>query len=131
MDIVLEGRCLAIDEQSLVRVSPQLQYECNQWCLYIDGMSREAAVAYLRRETKRMKSDGVDCQYYGSTSWDEEWISPPVHAEAGEWRKDPCMCARLLMMLHDIREDEATRPMFKRLQAFLRLLDMWRKHSVD
>ena len=83
----------------------ELQAECAGWGISIDGRTRESALAYLDNEVRLMSSDGVDCDF-------KLYVSMIGQSPAGG-----CMCARLLMMLHDVREEDCTRAMFLRLQG--------------
>jgi len=85
------------------------------WFIYTNiwGHTRSEALTFLDYQVETMNSDGVECSFrgMGGYGYDEatgEYYSPPPPG--------PCMCARLLMMLHDIAEEECTGGMFLRLQ---------------
>jgi hypothetical protein len=95
-------RRLWIDETNRIRVSPPLKWEMNLWAINIDGMSRDFAIRFLLEQTALASSDGINCRYVN------------MH-----FPNRSCMCARALMMLHDISEEEVSVEMFKRLLDLL------------
>lgn len=80
---MVEGRVL---------LSPELEAEADEFWLYIHGMLWQDAVKQLKYFAKTAKSNGVSCNLASG--------------------KEVCMCGRLLMMLHDVGEDEITTEKF-------------------
>ena len=80
---MVEGRVL---------LSPELEVEAESYYLYLYAMPWERAVKLLKEFARAAKSNGVKCNF--------------VQGD------EICMCGRLLMMLHDVGEDEITTEKF-------------------
>lgn len=112
---------LSIGGDDKVHCSPALQRECQDWSLNIQGMQRDAAIAYLRYQSQAAKSDGIDCTYVDMILSYDAWMVPQFEAA----KTGPCMCSRLLCMLFDVPYEEADRDKFKMIMEFLaRKLDV-------
>ena len=95
---------LAVRFDGRVILSPDLWEESRKWGLFIEGKTRQQAVEYLLEQVASMRSDGMHCAYM-------DYGDPP--------RGRSCLCARSLMMLHDISPQEVSVAMFDRLITIL------------
>ena len=99
-------KTLTVDVDDRCHASPALLWECRDWLITVENRQRGEFVSFLLGETRRMASDGVSCRFM------TRWLRS--QAPAGT-----CMCARLLMLLHDISEEECNSEMFARLLALI------------
>ena len=97
----MKERVLTVDADNLCHASPALVWECRDWLITVENRQRDELVSFLLAETKRMASDGVNCNFM------TRWLR--LRPEGS------CMCARLLMLLHDVAEEECNRETFARL----------------
>ena len=100
---------LEIKEDGRIYCSPALQRECGDWSINVHGMLRENALIYLNGETDRAHSDGIDCAYVDNLPFAED--QEPTGS---------CMCARLLMLLFDVSQEEASVEKFAMIKEYLK-----------
>lgn len=92
------------DENGNVQVNQELYDECQAWNIDLHGLTPNAARAYLDRLLVTYQSNGEWCLYTRQDSGYDE--RPP----------GKCMCARLMGLLHEVREEAMNTAVFSRLQ---------------